>query len=334
MKTGLKLLLFLLTGLAAAGSALGADLADYRERVWRALEEVDLIKEDLQYGEEGAEYIKASLPLEETVQVDSQNIQVNNLWVHVLVDSFLSGGTPEQRLKKLAELESKLGALDAHLQRTSAEPSSDPRGRLENILSRPEYKEKEESPIAKLSKAIRRKLIEILTELMQRIFAGVGGTATGSWILKGLMLAAGLTCAYLVARMVMRRRRPKRPREPVSVLGEEIAADVTPASLASAAMAAAGAGEFRTAIRKLYVALLYELSERRLIDIEPDATNRDYLSKLVAFASLAPSMVYLTEKFDYFWYGMYPSSRDDFSSYLEKYREAVASARSLTAQPA
>jgi proline dehydrogenase len=38
-------------------------------------------------------------------------------------------------------------------------------------------------------------------------------------------------------------------------------------------------------------------------------------------------MLYLTERFDYFWYGMFACSEQDFNAYLEKYREAIRQAR-------
>ena len=118
------------------------------------------------------------------------------------------------------------------------------------------------------------------------------------------------------------------------MLGEEIAADGTSRELAEAGLAAARAGDFRTAVRKLYVSLLYELSERSLIELEDSATNHEYLRKASRLSGLAGPMRYLTERFDYVWYGMFPSSESDFAAYLARYEEAMERARALSEQPA
>jgi hypothetical protein len=40
-------------------------------------------------------------------------------------------------------------------------------------------------------------------------------------------------------------------------------------------------------------------------------------------------MRYLTERFEYFWYGMFPLGADDFSAFLAGYREAISNAHTL-----
>jgi hypothetical protein len=118
------------------------------------------------------------------------------------------------------------------------------------------------------------------------------------------------------------------------VLGEEITAESTSRQLAEAGLAAARAGDFRTAVRKLYVSLLYELSERNLIELEDSATNHEYLKKASALAGIAGPMRYLTDRFDYVWYGMFPSSESDFAAYFARYEEAMERARMLGERPA
>ena len=82
-------------------------------------------------------------------------------------------------------------------------------------------------------------------------------------------------------------------------------------------------GDFRGAVRKLYISLLYELSERNLIELEPNTTNHEYLAKVSRFQPLVAPMRYLTDRFDYFWYGMFPSSAEDFSTFQARYNEAM-----------
>src|SRR4029078_9574560 len=118
------------------------------------------------------------------------------------------------------------------------------------------------------------------------------------------------------------------------VLGEEISADGTSRELAEAGFAAARAGDFRTAVRKLYVSLLYEMNERNLIELDESATNHEYLRKVSRFGVLAAPMAYLTDRFDHVWYGMFPSSTEEFAVYRSRYEEAMESTRSLSEQAA
>jgi hypothetical protein len=116
------------------------------------------------------------------------------------------------------------------------------------------------------------------------------------------------------------------------VLGEEIDAGTTPKVLVDAALAAAKSGDFRLAIRKLYVSLLYDLADRGLIELEDSATNRDYLARASSHRPLVQPMRFLTDRFDHVWYGMYPTSEEDFSNCMEHYRQAIQSATALAEQ--
>jgi hypothetical protein len=173
-------------------------------------------------------------------------------------------------------------------------------------------------------------MLRAIRRLLGQLF---GSTAEGSWLSMALvMLVLGLL-AFLVARAIRkarpRRRRPKKR----TILGEEIDAGTTAESLAERAYAAAREGDFRNAIRRLYIALLYELSEHRLIELEDSATNREYLARLSGKGALEKAMAYMTDRFDYFWYGMIPTSGEDFSAYLARYKEAVQSAQAFSQSP-
>jgi hypothetical protein len=168
--------------------------------------------------------------------------------------------------------------------------------------------------------------------LLEKLF---GASSSGGWI-SNLVLVVVLAAAVIVAvRFARRLRRPQAKRKKTRlVLGEEIAADGTSRELAEAGLAAARAGDFRTAIRKLYVSLLFELSERNLIELDDSATNHEYLRKASGLSGVAIPMRYLTDRFDYVWYGMFPSSADDFAVYLARYQEAMERARMLGEQAA
>jgi hypothetical protein len=325
-----------LLGLVAAGGMAQGDAAGYLQRVSLALGELKMIREDQSYSTEGISNIKQMLPRHESLETDYGAMNVDNAWLHGMLDSYRSETGKRERTQKLEEVTERLRALESHLKRRDASKAegADVREQMKSILSRPEYKEKPESPITALIKKAKKKIIELIQEIVRRISARVGGSTTAGWILKGLVVAAISGAVFLIVRVGFRKRPGRKPRAKVTVLGEEIDAGTTPADLSSAAFSAARAGDFRTAIRKLYIASLYEFSERGILELEPNATNHDYLNRVSRFAALVAPMRYMTDRFDYVWYGMYPSSSDEFSGYLDQYRNLVAQVRSLPGQSA
>ena len=330
-------LILLLTILLAPEASAAATILNYEHRVVRAAEQIERIKADRDYGEEGISYIKRLLPRTEQIEAEGGVMSADNTWLYVLLDSYTAERDPQQRIARLNEAAGRLRALDEHLRQADAadsNPPGDPRDKIREILSRPPYQPEPETIIGAFVKKVLRKVREFvggiysaLIRLLARLFGA--GTSAG-WI-SNLLLVLVLAAALIAAAQLTRRlRRPKAKRKKTRlVLGEEITADGTSRELAEAGFAAARAGDFRTAVRKLYVSLLYELSERNLIELEDSATNHEYLSKASRLSGLAGPMRYLTDRFDFVWYGMFPSSEDDFAAYRARYEEAMERARTL-----
>jgi len=334
--------LFLALSLAAEAAG-SSTMLNYEHRVVRAAEQIERIKADKDYGEEGVSYIKRLLPRFERVEFEGREAAADNGWLYMLLDSYAAEKDPQQRVALLNEAAGRLRALDDHLRRAetaAADENPDTRERLREILSRRAYQPEPETAAGGFIKKVIRKIRDILGEvysalmrLIERLF---GAGASSGWVSQALVFLVLGTALIVTALLVRRvRRRPQRKRVKTRlVLGEEIAADGASRELAEAGLAAARAGDFRTAVRKLYVSLLYELSERKLIELEDSATNHEYLRKAARFAGLAGPMRYLTERFDHVWYGMFASSEGDFAAYLARYEEAMERARTLNEQSA
>jgi hypothetical protein len=330
--------------LIAAQNALAAStLLNYEHRVVRAAEQIERIKADSDYSQEGVAYIKRLLPRTEEVQFDGRPVQVDNGWLWVLLDAYQEGRDPNERAARLNELGGRLRTLDQQLQRSEAGSESrtdrpGERQRLEEILSRSEYQPAQESVASKYIKQalskIREALVKVRDAFLQMIEAIFGAGASGGVISRILVIGTIVVALAITIRMIGRIRPVRRRAKKRIVLGEEVEADATPQDLADAATAAANSGDFRMAIRKLYVSLLYELAEKRLIELEDSATNHEYLAKVSSHRTLVPPMRFLTDRFDYIWYGMYPSSAEEFSACLARYREAVQGAAALSDQRA
>src|SRR5262245_20814629 len=323
--------------MAYSGAAAADTLLQYEHRVKRAGEQIERIKKDRPYASEAISYLKELLPKYEQIDYNGQLVTVDNTWLHTLLDSYEHETASTGNLGKLNEIEGRLRALDEHL--IEAEGSKADSGGIEDksvalrdILSRPEYKPKPEDPLTVLLRNVKNKIFEAISRILRALGQTAVGAALGrEWIMIMLIVVVLAAVLALLVRMLMKMEFKRKKAASRRVLGEEIPANVTSRDIAAAAMAAARAGDFRTGIRKLYIACLYELADKGLIDIESHATNRDYFRLVSRHSILSNPMEYLTERFDYFWYGKYPATSQDFEDYLNRYGVISDRARSVTA---
>jgi hypothetical protein len=329
--------------IAADKASAQSTLLNYEHRVVRAAEQIERIKVDNQYEEEGLPYIKRLLPRAEAVDMGGHQASVDNTWLWTILDSYSNEKDPQARAAKLNEAAGRLRALDQHLQLAESKSSEDfdreaQSERLREILARSEYQQHQETLIGKYIKkglTMIRELIGKIRDALVRLLETVFGAGTKGAVIPKLIVIATITVALILVANMLRRLKPTRKRKKKRiVLGEEVGADATPHELAEAAMAAARGGDFRSAIRKLYVSLLFELAERQIIELDDSATNHEYLKLVSKHSLLMAPMRFLTDRFDYVWYGMFPSSQEDFSNCLSRYQEAIQTAQSLGEQKA
>ncbi len=330
----------LLIFLMMAESFAAASLLDYEKRVARATEQIERAMTDENHFEEGSSYVKKLLPPSEQIESTGKVVTVDNRWLHEKLDAAAAEKAPDLRVIILNKIYGSLQALDLRLidaediSRESA-TKADSREKLKQILAQEQYLEKKENRISKFIRETRNQVFGYLSKLWNTIMNALFGAAgEASSLFRILFWGIILIATYFIVRMLMRFKPGKKKSKKRTVLGEEIDDDMKPGDLADAALAAAKAGDFRLGVRKLYIAFLYEMSERNLIELDSHSTNREYLTKVSRFVQLAPSMKYLTDRFDFFWYGMFPSTQEDFISYLEKYREAINKVQTISEQPA
>jgi hypothetical protein len=76
---------------------------------------------------------------------------------------------------------------------------------------------------------------------------------------------------------------------------------------------AVAAGDYRLAIRYLYLKTLYLLNEKKLIALQSQATNHEYLLQMQK-QEAAKDFRKLTQVYEYVWYGEYRPSDDQFNT--------------------
>lgn len=77
-------------------------------------------------------------------------------------------------------------------------------------------------------------------------------------------------------------------------------------------------GDYRTAVRYLYISSLLTLDERGLMRFDRSKTNREYLRSVAAFPQLSAPLRDVIDVFDRVWYGFQSLDEDSFQHYAEK----------------
>lgn len=83
---------------------------------------------------------------------------------------------------------------------------------------------------------------------------------------------------------------------------------------------AVAAGNFRLAVRIMFLRLLRKLSDRQLIQYKQDKTNLDYLMEL-STKTWYPVFFRLTRHFEYSWYGHFEVTEDAYQIMAKEFNE-------------
>lgn len=280
--------------------------------------------------------IKRLLPVREEIQLDEQTARVDNTWLHTAIDQVVrnANGDVEQRYSMLTEMDSSLSNLLQSVQRAmgtvSAEPA-DPRARLGEILSRPEYRPElqQESSLRQWVKRLR----DAIARFMRKLFGEPGTrefdrrpSSGGSFarVLVALLVLVGFLFGLM---KFLRSRRGGEPAddEPEirEVLGEVIPDDVSASDLLARAKELAQRGEYRPAIRRAYLSMLIEMEQRGKLRLHRSKTNRDYLDAMRVETALYPGFSSMTGTFEEVWYGEHGATENDFTNFVAKYQETT-----------
>lgn len=335
----------LLLGLLATFTS-AADVADYQRRIRETRDGLQHLLSNVAAEEEGDEVyppnaelfaeVRNLLPAEETVLTPGGDVKTNNQW---FIDR-LKAAEDEKDLAKrteiLNEIDGRLAAVGVELQmlqaQSAAERSKDEdKRKLSEILSRPEYqkplpKEPEENLLAKWI----RQFLQWLEPYLPKFGDGTApdlsaGVSVVQYILIGLIILLLGFLAYKLVPLFAPRFRRHRTDEKESrvILGETIQDDVSSADLFGDAERLAREGDLRGAIRKGYVALLCEMSDRKLIGLARHKTNRDYLRDVRSRREIYDEMNGLTGSFERHWYGSQDAKTEDWEEFRRRCGDTI-----------
>jgi len=328
--------------LMCLASASAATLTEYRRRISDGVVAVQQLQLAHANGNSLREQsrqtavarLRTLLPAKETVLLEGQTIVVDNSWLHDALDEYEKNLGSHGGNEVLAHIGERLLALGQRLdeiQNGAKSPGAlskdEEKGRLAEILRRPEYQKQaaEGSAIGRLWDRFMRWLASLFPKPKpiqpgsSRLMSGIAQIIV---ILVTLALIGFLIWKF-VPRYFRNRTRKKPKREARIVLGERLEPDQTAADLLAQAEALAHSGDLRAAIRKAYIAFLCELGDRKIISLAQHKTNRDYLSSVREKGSLYSTMRRLTNSFEVHWYGFVPPGEDDWNDFRQGYQQAL-----------
>lgn len=210
-------------------------------------------------------------------------------------------------------VEARLAVVLAQLE---AAPGDDTAARLlllAEIFRRPEFN----SPANWLDRFLRW-----LQRLWDRFFPDQSGAFDGEnmalaqrivlWAVVGLGVAAII---WLLGYWLQRLLRTFVDSAETALPAPESDLPRTAAEARAQAQAAAQSGEYRAAVRRLYLAALLQLAEHHWINFERSLTNQEVLRRIPPDSPVYPHLAPVIATFDRVWYGIHEPDQATFVAY-------------------
>lgn len=190
-----------------------------------------------------------------------------------------------------------LDTLDDSLQRTQprAVPASQLR-ELDSVLRDSRF-----HPVLWPWERALQWLVSLYHQLLRDLSGALRPGRPTAVIPAAILLLMVVVVGYLIARGAMGKLVVERSAQ------EEYEAPTTPAAAGRRAGDLAAEGNYRDALRYLFLSTMLQLQEHGLIELRPGMTNREYLRALVSSGSVpgpvADPLSALVDRFDDVWYG-------------------------------
>lgn len=184
---------------------------------------------------------------------------------------------------------------------------------LDSILNRPEFQYPLQEPTwwEQLWERVQLWFWEQISQLSPQISAS-------NW-LTGFILFITSLIIGLVLFFVLRRLWANFTPEAHLNLNHDPHLDNITADIAlQRAQESSTAGDYRQAVRYLYLSTLLLLEERDLLRYDRALTNREYLNRLAHRPDLAAILQDVVDVFDRVWYGYQPLSEGEYGRFSDR----------------
>ncbi|MEZ5345904.1 MAG: DUF4129 domain-containing protein [Pyrinomonadaceae bacterium] len=292
---------------------------------------------DIEFENEVFEEVPELLPAEESIEAAGITFYVDNSWITSRIKDYKNETQNEKRkstilseiYERLESIEIKLGEVEGT--QNSLNKKDENKRKIAEILGREQFQKPTdtgESFLQRLWRQIREWLNSVFPRpnISPNTTSGIGSlTYILQIVLYAVIFALIGFLIYRFAPLIYSRFKRSGISDDSEriILGEKLDADATPLTLFSEAEKLASEGNLKAAIRKGYIALLFELSERKHLALAIHKTNRDYLRDVRLKQSLYDDMSGLTSNYERHWYGLAPVVQEDWEEFRKGYKSAV-----------
>jgi hypothetical protein len=229
---------------------------------------------------------------------------------HTFLVTHLRADSPD--LARLNELLTTL--LTARHTWPQAKHTSSDLEALESVLARPEFQWRPEQP--SLLAELWRRFWEFFWRQIAPLLPDNGLITLDLDVLRYVLIGLSSVLLLLVILFILRELLVDLVTEakvaPDSQSGDEI---LTADTAFKRAQTLSSAGDYRTAVRYLYLSSLLVLDERGLLRYDRAQTNREYLRSVAHLPSLATILREVIEVFDRVWYGYQSLDETTYAQY-------------------
>ncbi len=243
------------------------------------------------------------------VTVDGRVIPVDNGYLLKLLRA------DEPNLKQIDGLLNVL--LAAHEKQPSQIFSTADLESLHTILSQPEFARAQ--PAQNPLNYWLQKLLEAFDKLLKRIF----GDEPIRMPVNNVVLSVIASIILIGVFVFIYRMLFNDFIREAQLKGDENGEDVplTSESAFEKAQTLSQGGDYRSAVRYLYLSSLLLMDERGILRYDRSKTNREYLRSVSNHPELAGLLSDVVEVFDNVWYGYHSLEEDSFQHYSDRVKE-------------
>jgi len=243
------------------------------------------------------------------VNMSGQIIPVDNGWLIKLLRA------DEPNLKQIDGLLNTL--LTAHEKQVARIPSTSSLDPLHTILARPEFTWAE--PVPNPLNEWYQKILDALSKFLDRI---LGGNPLSVSVSTTTLSAIAAILLIVVLIFVFRNLYGDLIKE-AQLNGEEDGSNepLTSEAAFDKAQTLSRGGDYRSAVRYLYLSSLLLMDERGVLRYDRSKTNREYLRSVSNSPELSKSLGEVIEVFDNVWYGYHPLAEETFKQYSDRVEE-------------
>lgn len=175
-------------------------------------------------------------------------------------------------------------------------------------------------PTESLFQKLQKRIVKILEAIFGQIDPLKGATYA-VYILRFFAIVLGALVLYFLIRFLLNKNGNfffGKKKQKFDIANQDIQENIHAINFPQTIESYESQKDFRSAIRYRFLFILKKLSDKNLLNWNPEKTNKDYLAELNN-SSLKENFSELVYIFDYVWYGEFEVTEVDYAYFKEKF---------------